>query len=120
MEKADGKKKDKNEKVDENEIAWVGAFSIKEQKIIIGNAFNKCPLATPLDVTNKVSQWCDEVRKFSIILDAVIEQKVAVGVAQNGHLSFGIIDDDCDAATLIKDMMTEESKSVGLDGKPAH
>lgn len=116
--------KDKDKKPGKEETSkerrFPGAFSKEEQEKIIGGAFNQCPGMDIRNVIDVISQWADQTRKFGIILDAALEEKVSVGVAASGQLSFAIVDKDCDAAILIKDMMEEFKSRIIQPGNGKH
>ena len=106
--------KDSGKEVDKDAIPRIGAFSVNEQEAIIGGAHNECKDMPNEKVIDIISQWADQTRKFSIILDAALAGKVSVGISATGQLAFGIVDPKCDAAKLINDMIeAEKSRVVG-------
>lgn len=85
-------------------------FTEMEQAAILKEMFNntggKLDNAQVVDI---VGNWCSQTRMFSIILEAALKKEVAIGVSEDGMLTFGILKDGTPAAKLIKELSFKEA-----------
>ncbi len=85
-------------------------FTEMEQAVILKEMFNNTGgKLTNEQVVDIVGNWCSQTRMFSIILEAALKKEVAVGVSEDGILTFGILKDGTDAAKLIKELSFKEA-----------
>ena len=85
-------------------------FTEMEQAVVLKEMFNNTGgKLTNAQVVDIVGNWCSQTRMFSIILEAALKSEVAVGVSEDGVLTFGIIKDGTDAAKLIKELSFKEA-----------
>ena len=115
------KKKSKDQKAIKDQSP--AAFTEMEQTVIIKEMFNNSGGGLSNEqVMGIVSNWCDQTRMFSIILEAALKKDVAIGVSEDGVLTFAIIKDGTDAAKLIKELSFKEAviKDPESDKETAH
>ena len=71
--------------------------------------FNNSATIPNSQVVEAVGNWCEQTRRFSIILEAALKGDVSVGVTAEGILSFGVNKEGTDAAKLIKELAISEA-----------
>lgn len=96
------------------------AFSEMEEAAILKGMFNNSAVVPNSKVVEAVGEWCEQTRRFSIILDAALKGDVSIGVTAEGLLSFAVIKDGTDAAKLIKELAISKAVVEKEEGKASH